>query len=195
MTRMRTLWIRMAEIYGHRWTSAYGDDPNKGAALTWAKGLEHIAPAQLAHGLTTAITSADGWPPTLPEFRSMCLGIPSIAVVRYAMGHPGETISPFMRQFWAYLNGAEYNSGDEYRCERAVKEAYELASEHVMQGKALPPAAAAALGHTKREKPVRASDETARHHLDEIRKQLGIGEEPDESDGLCHAQKDGEVDA
>jgi len=186
---MRTLWIRMAEIYGHRWTSAYGDDPNQGAALTWAKGLERVSPAQLAHGLNTAITSADGWPPTLPEFRAMCLGVPTIAVVRYRMVNPGETISPFMRQFWSYLNGAEYNSGDEYRCERAVKEAYELTSEHIMQGKALPEPAAAALTHAKREKPVRASTETAHQHMAEIRKRLGMGEE---TDGFCQAQKDGD---
>lgn len=177
MTRMRTLWIRMAEIYGHRWTSAYGDDPNHGAALTWAKGLQHMTPAQLAHGLSSALSSVDGWPPTLPEFRAMCLDIPTMASVRYRMAHPGDTVSPFMRLFWSFLNGAEYNSGDEYRCERAVKEAYELASEHVMQGKALPEPAAAAITHTRREKPVPASDDTVKHHLEQIRRQLGMGEE------------------
>lgn len=165
---MRTLWIRMAEIYGHRWTSAYGDDPNQGAALTWAKGLERMTPAQLAHGLSSAITSADGWPPSLPEFRALCLDIPTMGSVRFRMSNPGETISPFMRQFWAYLNSAEYNSGDEYRCERAVKEAYELTSEHVMQGKPLPLAAAAAIGHAKREKPTPADPEVARRHLAQI---------------------------
>ena len=44
---MRTLWVRMAEIYGHRWTSSYGDSES-GAARTWAKGLAGVSPAQLA---------------------------------------------------------------------------------------------------------------------------------------------------
>ena len=47
---MRTLWVRMAEIYGHRWTSSYGDSES-GAARTWAKGLAGVSPAQLAAGL------------------------------------------------------------------------------------------------------------------------------------------------
>jgi hypothetical protein len=178
MSRMRTLWLRMAEIYGHRWTSSFGDNPDQGAGVTWAKGLEQLTPTQLAHGLSAAITSTDGWPPTLPEFRAMCMDIPSIAVVRHRMAYPGETISPFMRQFWAYLNTVEYNSGDEYRCERAVKEAYELTSEHVMRSKPLPAEAAAAIGHSKREKPTPADPAVARRYLDEIGKQLGISDEP-----------------
>jgi hypothetical protein len=58
-----------------------------------------------------------------------------------------------------------------------------------MQGRALPPPAAAAITQQKREKPVRASAETAKHYLAEIGKQLGMGES---DDGLCQAQKDGE---
>ena len=32
-TAMRTLWVRMAEIFGHRWASSYGE-PDGGAAET-----------------------------------------------------------------------------------------------------------------------------------------------------------------
>ncbi|TGW16816.1 hypothetical protein E4417_16445 [Stenotrophomonas maltophilia] len=55
----------MAEIYGYRWTSAYGEDPSGGAAATWAKGLAGLTGEQLAAGLGSSIASADPWPPTL----------------------------------------------------------------------------------------------------------------------------------
>ena len=35
----------MAEIYGHRWTSSYGDSPDEAGGGTWAKGLAGVTPA------------------------------------------------------------------------------------------------------------------------------------------------------
>ena len=63
------LWARMAEIYGHRWVSSYGEIPTD----TWAKGLYGLTTRQLADGLNECMKAAQGWPPTLPEFRAMCL--------------------------------------------------------------------------------------------------------------------------
>src|SRR5690606_24389157 len=80
-TAVRTLWTRMAEIYGHRFTSPFGDSESH-AARTWAKGLAGVTPQQLANGLEACIVSADPWPPTLPEFRARCLAIPSFAAVK-----------------------------------------------------------------------------------------------------------------
>ena len=66
----------MAEVYGTRWTSAYGDNPDAGAGPTWAKGLAGVEPRQLAAGLSASIASADPWPPTLPEFVALCRQAP-----------------------------------------------------------------------------------------------------------------------
>ena len=41
-----------------------------GAGAAWRSG------PQLAAGLSACIASADPWPPTLPDFRARCLGIP-----------------------------------------------------------------------------------------------------------------------
>ncbi|MFA4660196.1 hypothetical protein P2A10_17530, partial [Xanthomonas perforans] len=71
----------MAEIYGTRWTSGFGADPSTGAGSTWAKGLAGVTAQQLGAGLTACIAAADPWPPTLPEFRARCLGVPSLAQV------------------------------------------------------------------------------------------------------------------
>jgi len=61
----------MAKIYGHKWTSSYGkvDDG------TWAKGLAGVTLQQLADGLEACVINNFDWPPSLPEFRGLCLGV------------------------------------------------------------------------------------------------------------------------
>ena len=71
------LWQKMAEIYGHRWTSAYGESasPNgalSSAAQTWAEGLEGLSLDELRHGFERIIELAYPWPPPLTEFRQLC---------------------------------------------------------------------------------------------------------------------------
>lgn len=70
----------MTRIYGHRWTSAFGAKDD----ATWLRGLHGLTPAQVGRGLSRCATHrADGWPPTLPEFRALCtptaedLGLPT----------------------------------------------------------------------------------------------------------------------
>lgn len=72
-TTMRTLWIRMVEFYGHKWLSAYGEKIEDGAGSTWQRGLAGVSPAQVADGLRACLSREDPWPPTLPEFRRLCL--------------------------------------------------------------------------------------------------------------------------
>ncbi len=66
------LWIKMAEFYGHRWTSSFGviADPEH----TWAKVLSGITGAQLANGLHALVERADefDWPPPANVFLSLC---------------------------------------------------------------------------------------------------------------------------
>lgn len=76
------LWIKMAEFYGHRWTSSFGviADPEH----TWAKVLSGITGAQLANGLHALVErSAEfDWPPPANVFLSLCQqvkGLPSEA--------------------------------------------------------------------------------------------------------------------
>ena len=75
---MARLWIRMTRIYGHRWTSSFGETDDG----TWAKGLRGLSGEQIALGLSRCVVSGEAWPPTLPEFRALCtptaedLGLP-----------------------------------------------------------------------------------------------------------------------
>lgn len=72
--QMGQVWERMARMYGHRWTSNYGAQDDG----TWRKGLAGITPEQIGVGLVKCLEHSHGsgvedWPPTLSEFRAMCL--------------------------------------------------------------------------------------------------------------------------
>lgn len=74
---MANLWERLTHLYGHKFTSTYGEVAVKngkltGAAQTWASGLRGINGDQLADGLRACVSRADPWPPSLPEFVALC---------------------------------------------------------------------------------------------------------------------------
>lgn len=65
-------WQLMSSMFGHRWTSAYGDeiDPDR----VWAAALVGLTEQQLRHGLKACVAAGLDWPPSAPEFRSLCAG-------------------------------------------------------------------------------------------------------------------------
>lgn len=89
------LWIKMVRIYGHRWRSSFGDADDG----TWLTGLKHLTPEQLATGLSDCIVKGGEWPPSLPEFRSMCLQLPRIeAIVQGALNGSRDPICERLRK-------------------------------------------------------------------------------------------------
>ncbi len=167
---MRTLWVRMAEIYGFKWSSAYGENPNAGAAVTWAKGLAGLSGRQLADGLAACIASAEPWPPTLPQFRMMCLGIPPFDAVRADTGKQ----DGFTRLVWQYLDGHRYRLASADKADKLLLAAYSRAKEAVMRGAELPPAPEAHISHEVARPAPATRDQVARH-MDDIARELGIG--------------------
>jgi hypothetical protein len=85
------VWKRMISIYGHKWTSHIGIGVDESgllsdSAITWQKGLAGITTDQIKHGFDVLIFRNHEWPPSLPEFRKICLSaerdnIPSIEQV------------------------------------------------------------------------------------------------------------------
>ena len=67
---MNRLWLRMTEIYGHKFVSSYGDAPNE----SWCRCMADIAPEQIASGLNALLSRNESWPPTAIEFRQLCTG-------------------------------------------------------------------------------------------------------------------------
>lgn len=77
-TNMKHIWLKMSQIYGHKWTSNYGD---KDGDNTWLSGLQDIPETMILAGLSKCLSRQDPWPPSLPEFRQMCLNMPSLEQV------------------------------------------------------------------------------------------------------------------
>ena len=76
---MSNLWERLGHIYGHKFTSTYGETAYDNcelteAAKTWASGLRGLTGEQIANGLRECVDCGEAWPPTLPEFVKMCKG-------------------------------------------------------------------------------------------------------------------------
>lgn len=72
---LESLWRTMVQTYGHRWTANFGPVPKPDHA--WAKHLTGLTSKQLANGLAQLSTlENDGWPPTAPQFRALCLHVP-----------------------------------------------------------------------------------------------------------------------
>jgi hypothetical protein len=76
---MLNLWERLNHIYGHKFSSTYGEsafneDGLTEAAKTWASGLRGLTGDQVANGLRECVDCGEAWPPTLPEFVKMCKG-------------------------------------------------------------------------------------------------------------------------
>jgi len=166
---MRRIWQRMAEVYGHRWTSAYGDDAGTGAGVTWAKGLAGVSLEQIADGINAALVSADGWPPTLPEFRAQCLGIPTLAAAKLALN---DSSNRFALLMWQRMDRYLHRQATQERADAMTAGAYDLAREHVMRGGALPEIPAGEVEHkTEPRKP--ADPEKAAVYIAELEALLG----------------------
>lgn len=75
---LERLWLKMTEMYGHRWTSSFGDIPKPDSA--WAIVLKGLSGQQLANGLNVLVHKGDeyDWPPPANVFRSLCLQMPGL---------------------------------------------------------------------------------------------------------------------
>lgn len=162
------LWLHMNATFPHKWTSALGDNPRATAGMVWAAELAGFTRAQIDAGLSACRNGSDEWPPTLPAFKALCLGIPPFAAVRL----DAERAEPFTRLVWQHLDGHRYRTSPADKADRLLREAYELAREHVMRGGELP-GESEAIGY---EKPVVnvADPQTAAEHLERIRNELGL---------------------
>ena len=170
---MRRLWQRMGAIYGHRWSSGYGEDAAKegSAGEVWAKGLAGLSAMQIGAGISAAMASADPWPPTLPQFRALCLGIPSFATVAHQVARPAPEHSRFVRLVWQHIDAWRYKQSSGYEAEKILRGAYEIACEHVMRGGALPEPSLA-VAQERRPPPRPARPEVAEAAMREITEKL-----------------------
>jgi hypothetical protein len=162
----------MGAIYGHRWVSAYGDDPCGVAGMAWTGALDAMSRAQIDTGLRACVDGIDGWPPSLPEFRALCLGIPSLAAVRAEMrpGHPSP--SRFCRGVWSRIDGWSYQRAEQRQADAMLREAYELTCAAVLAGGPLPDDPVAEINQQQPERKPPATPEQMAAHLRQIEAEL-----------------------
>lgn len=146
------LWLHMGAAFGHRWTSAYGEESRGTAGRLWAAELAGMSRAEIDAGLAKCRSGSDPWPPSLPEFKAHCLGIPSFAEVnRQLLTDTDRT--PFARMVWQHVDPYAHRHASAKDAERMRKDAYAVAAEARMRGEPLPDAPAAAIEHAKPAKP------------------------------------------
>lgn len=181
------LWLGMIAAFGHRWASANGEcaadlDEDGRRVLTrtgaiWQRGLAGIDDAMVRRGFEECITRADEWPPSLPAFRAMCLGVPSLAQVKADIRgteQPHER-APFTRLVWQYLDHYRLSRSDSETAERLLREAYELGVDYIMRGGPMPePSKALAPPPPVQRTP--AKPETVAACTDEIHRWLRMGD-------------------
>lgn len=142
------LWERMVRMYGHKWTSNYGT----GDDGTWLAGLRNLEPEQLAHGITLCIISHDDWPPSMPEFRRMCLDIPEkhVAVSRIRQATANRTLDqldPFLRRVAQRVGSWKLGDSSGRELEFIIGGAYDDTLDQMERGSV--PGLAADLGMAK----------------------------------------------
>jgi hypothetical protein len=57
-------------MYGHRWSSSYGTEVDP--ARVWEAALSAVTDEQIKNGLRACVERNLEWPPTAPQFLSMC---------------------------------------------------------------------------------------------------------------------------
>lgn len=139
--RMARLWEAMAGVYGHKWTATYGLTPAQGmAGRAWAAGLRAMSPEQVRRGLDACINRGDEWPPSLPAFKQMCLGIPKMAAAKdAALGRPAPEVDRrFLRLMCSFLDMHRLRTLHADKADRLLGEAFDRAKDHLMAGGDLP---------------------------------------------------------
>ena len=74
--RLLPVWQTMAEMYGHKWTSGFGES----VSVTWVASCGDLTTDELKRGMKACIPRSaekkrlgeEDWPPVAGEFRAMC---------------------------------------------------------------------------------------------------------------------------
>lgn len=181
LSTLEVVWRHMLAMYGNAWASQYGERPAGVTARTWAAILSGLSDHQVSLGLKSCMSKGAKFPPTAPEFRAKCFGIPELAEVRRDMRKP----SPFGRLVWSFLDSYAYGHASTRDADRLLREAYQLACQHVLRGGELPAENQAQISQAPAVYEP-ASPDVVRRHLLTISAMLGYpmeGEHPPEERG------------
>lgn len=155
---MATLWQRMGEAFGAAWVNQYGR-VGESAFQTWVIALRDLTPQQIKYGFTKVMKRKDRYPPSMNEFRALCMpsaedfGLPDLRAAyteacrkssspsRFPWSHPAVYLAGSSTGWFELRNFAESKTWPLFQRN------YEIAVRRVMNGedlssvipKALPP--------------------------------------------------------
>ncbi len=138
MSRAELIWAGMVVAYGGKWTREHTDDPKSPDGIAWSAELRDLNREQIERGLETCRKSPDEWPPSIGQFRAMCLGIPPFATVKRETLRPHDERSKFTRAVWARVDHYQHRIASVRDGDRMLLEAYEQVRDAVMRGEPLP---------------------------------------------------------
>jgi hypothetical protein len=80
------LFARLRHLWGHRFSSHYGDALDASGNLTpsarhWQRDLAGYSPEQVAYGMAQAVARRLDWPPGPVEMMALCDGLPTLEQV------------------------------------------------------------------------------------------------------------------
>lgn len=128
----------MTAAFGHRWTSAHGDNFAETSGRVWAVDLAGIGQRALQRGLDTARRAPDGWPPVLADFRFYCLGGLPITEVDANLQKPPAEWHPFSVLVKRGISEAEWRMKGPDEQWRMLERAHARAKAHLLAGGGLP---------------------------------------------------------
>lgn len=126
----------MTAAFGHRWTSAHGDNFAETSGRIWAIELAGFGQKAIARGLEQA-RKLD-WPPVLSEFKGLCRGVLPLSAVKAQRAGDASSQTPFTILVGRFIDFSEWRMADPVRQERLLQAAWEMAREHVIDGKEMP---------------------------------------------------------
>jgi hypothetical protein len=176
------LWLTATATWGHRWVSSFGELPVSDdgrltlAGRVWSDDLAAFSGDRILSVLEGFRHSGAAWPPTLPEFRAACAGIPTLSQVRAALR--GEQRSGFAVLVWAKLDPYLLKRADAGRADRMLEQAYDEAVADVLAGRLeIPPPAAAIATDPDAAERQRLADQDAHD------RRFGLGKYAEDSRG------------
>jgi hypothetical protein len=124
------LFARMRHLWGHRFSSHYGEAVDDAGNLTpsarhWQHDLADYTAEQVAAGMAQAVTRRLQWPPGPVELMSLCDGLPMLAQILDRGNDYGPVCTAIRRGIDWYtleaLPAAEMRRAAEFAAERAVQ--------------------------------------------------------------------------
>ena len=179
---MDNLWIKMSEMYGHRWTSNFGvsADPSH----SWATVLKGLTGQQIANGLNTLVEKGGefDWPPPANVFRAMCVQVPGLPSEAQAWDearsgrytHPAVRIAAEATSTYDLHSGSSKDKALRQRFERN----YAIVMRRAQTGQPLEGRIAKGLGHDSMRPREQIQLEHSRKVADELVATLEIPKDP-----------------